>query len=41
MQDCEAKIMATVTYVKVKKQSPAAMYGVINYCKREDKGRDI
>lgn len=41
MQDCEAKIMATVTYVKVKKQSPAAMYGVINYCKREDKVRDI
>ena len=33
--------MATVTYVKVKKQSPAAMYGVINYCKREDKVRDI
>mgnify|MGYP004520232787 FL=1 len=32
--------MATVTYVKVKKQSPAAMYGVINYCKREDKVRD-
>ncbi len=40
MQDCEAKIMATVTYVKVKKQSSAAMYGVINYCKREDKVRD-
>ena len=33
--------MATVTYVKVKKQSPAAMYGVINYCKREDKVRDM
>ena len=32
--------MATVTYVKVKKQSSAAMYGVINYCKREDKVRD-
>ena len=41
MQDCEAKIMATVTYVKVKKQSSAAMYGVINYCKREDKVLDI
>ena len=40
MQDCEAKIMATVTYVKVKKQSSAAMYGVINYCRREDKVRD-
>ena len=32
--------MATVTYVKVKKQSSAAMYGVINYCRREDKVRD-
>lgn len=33
--------MAVVTYVKVKNQSSAAMYGVINYCTRENKVRDV
>ena len=32
--------MAIVAYVKVKKQSAGAMYGVIKYCTRDDKVRD-